>query len=277
MKTIALQVYGLPKDKNAIKKVLKDSGISRIEVNIADVRDVEWYREFLENEENITASGVHFNLSLLEGVEHKGVKFIKEYGAKTLIIPAALEENSLAWPLIYLRRFPKFYQLVRELVDRFQFKGMRRKIAGTKTNQLSYFLENFWLSLCDELKKFKNTGVALGYHNHGIEFEKFGMEKTIYELLDQKLDQEIFFQMDITNLLMSGHYSVELIQKYIHRIKSFHLRIEGPGTEGFYQELFKNHPTIFENKEMVIELKENSADEMIKRNLWWKNLINSVS
>ena len=36
MKTIALQVYGLPKDKNAIKKVLKDSGISRVEVNIAD-------------------------------------------------------------------------------------------------------------------------------------------------------------------------------------------------------------------------------------------------
>ena len=83
---------------------------------------------------------------------------------------------------------------MRELVDRFQFKGMRRKIAGTKTNQLSYFLENFWLSLCDELKKFKNTGVALGYHNHGIEFEKFGMEKTIYELLDQSSIGKYFFK-----------------------------------------------------------------------------------
>ena len=77
---------GCRKIKMPLKKFLKDSGISRIEVNIADVRDVEWYREFLENEENITASGVHFNLSLLEGVEHKGVNFIKDYGANTLII-----------------------------------------------------------------------------------------------------------------------------------------------------------------------------------------------
>lgn len=277
MNKISLQVYGLPMKEGSLLKILTQSEITNLELNVVNESDLTWYQDFLENHHQMSASGVHFNLLLLDKVGSKATEFIKKYGANTLIIPAALEENSLVWPLIYLRRFPSVYHFVLKVIDRVWFKGFRKKIAGRKANKLSYYTSDFWCQFAHEIKLLKDLGLNIGYHNHGIEFEKFKMDQTIFELLDQKLDKEIFFQMDITNLLMSGHYSVELIKKYKHRIKSFHLRIEGPGTENFYQELFENHPAIFENKEMVIELKENSPDEMIKRNLWWKGLINSVS
>ena len=272
MKKITLQVYGLPNDENLLKEILESSGISTIEVNITQPSDITWYQNFFKKNEDIKARGVHFNLSLLDDCFEEGINFLRNFGANTLIIPAAIEENTLIWPLSFFRRFPFLYRNLREAIDVLNFKSLRKKVAGQDVNAFSYYNPQFWTKFAEKVNHLEQLGLNVGFHNHGIEFECFFDNEMIIEHLDKSFSANIFFQLDITNLLMSGHFSIDLIQKYLHRIKSYHLRIEGTGTQDFYFELVSSQPHFFEGKELIVELKEDSHQNMAERLTWWNNL-----
>ena len=163
------------------------------------------------------------------------------------------------------------------LIDHFKFKGLRKVVAGKMLSKKITLKSLFWLQFAAEINNVSASGIEVGFHNHGFEFEKVDGEVTPFELLDIHLDRNVFFQFDLTNCLMSGHFSIELIKKYLHRIKSYHLRIEAVGNEEFYESLVRTNPEIFQGKELVVELKENSVNSIISRLNWWKNLVKDIN
>ncbi len=272
MEISAIQLYGLPLDKESITNIQQSTGVKKLELNIVSAQDIF----LLQQLSNEGFSGVHCNLKIRETLSEAELALLNKISDNRLIIPTAVEENSLCWPLSFLRRFPFIYRLFRSLIDQVKFKGLRRIVAGKGVSEKSYFRKTFWLQFANALNELAKSGLNIGFHNHGIEFERLEEGETPIDLLDLHLDAGVFFQFDLTNCLMSGHFSIELIRKYYHRIRSYHLRIEGIGNEQFYADLIENHSDIFEQKELVIELKENDLESMISRVKWWKNLVRNI-
>ena len=276
MKISAVQLYGLPKCSKTISRLLQSTNVAHLELNIVDENDLE----FIEKEcsaQNISFSGVHCNLKILEQLSGRSQLCPEVLSRNRIIVPTAVEENTLIWPLSFFRRFPKFYNLIRNIIDQLKFKSCRRVVAGEKLKHISYFTEKFWNQFAKSLNELNTEKREVGFHNHGFEFETLKEGKTPFDILDQELVRDIFFQFDITNCMMSGHYSIELIKKYQHRIKSYHLRIEGPGTEQFYEDIISKHPDVFHGRELVVELKEKDEESMIARVQWWSNLVSNIS
>ena len=272
MEISAIQLYGLPPDKESIKKIQQSTGIKKLELNIVSAQDISLFQQLSDD----GFSGVHCNLKIRETLNKTDLVLLNKLSNNRLIIPTAVEENSLCWPLSFFRRFPSIYKFLRLLIDQVKFKGLRRIVAGEGVSEKSYFRKAFWLQFANTINELGKADLNIGFHNHGIEFECLEEGETPIDLLDLHLDSGVFFQFDLTNCLMSGHFSMELVRKYLHRIRSYHLRIEGMGNEQFYEDLVQKHPDIFQKRELVIELKENNIESMISRVNWWKNLVSNI-
>ena len=118
MQKLGLQVYGLPSHENQIKQVLGKCEISHLELNIIDQADLEKFKTLLTSHEKVSSLGVHVNLKYLEEMGATGLGFIQKAGNR-LIVPTAVEENTLIWPLSFFRRFPRIYSRLRGLIDFF--------------------------------------------------------------------------------------------------------------------------------------------------------------
>ena len=74
-------------------------------------------------------------------------------------------------------------------------------------------------------KKFKGSGVKIGYHNHDFEFELTENEQVPLELMIQNTDPELVtFQLDLYWVVKAGFDPMELIKKYPGRFSSFHVK-----------------------------------------------------
>ena len=166
------------------------------------------------------------------------------------------------------------YRITRHSIDLFKEKSFRKKVAGTSVNRFSYFEAVFWESFGGAINEIRDEGHRLGYHNHGFEFsEVIGGESGI-QILDRVLHEDIFFQFDITNILLGGYDIDSLFSQYRHRIKSLHLRVDGIGSEEYYLEFIKKYTSLLDGCSLVVELNENSIESIVYRLEWWKKAFN---
>lgn len=276
MEINALQLYGLTTEIADLAIIFSNFPNLKLELNLVEEHDIKFFNEIKEKLK-IEFSGVHCNFKLYESLSVESKKQLKILAGNTLIIPTAVEENSLVYPLSFFRRTKWLYKKIIQLIDLIKFKGLRRIVVGNEVSCGNYFHEEFWKQLALKINRKKNEWDHIGFHNHGLEFEKLSSGQTPLDILNKELDKDVIFQFDLTNSLISGHFSIELLKNYIDRIKSFHFRIEGVGNEKFYEDLFLNHSKLFDKKQLVVELKENSTQEMIDRIRWWMKLVSKKS
>jgi sugar phosphate isomerase/epimerase len=90
-----------------------------------------------------------------------------------------------------------------------------------------------WLSFAERFnklaKKFEGTGVRLGYHNHNHELAKFD-GKSGLQMLVEKLDRSIWFEIDTYWIQAGGGDPVEWINKVSGRIPCVHFKDMGVKT-----------------------------------------------
>ncbi|MDE3150292.1 MAG: sugar phosphate isomerase/epimerase, partial [Acidobacteriota bacterium] len=71
-------------------------------------------------------------------------------------------------------------------------------------------------------------GLRFGFHNHNMEFEKFG-DVTGFDVLMKYTDPALVqWQMDCYWVAQAGHDPVAMLRRYGHRIQSLHLKDRKP-------------------------------------------------
>lgn len=70
----------------------------------------------------------------------------------------------------------------------------------------------------------KKSGINVGYHNHGFEFDKHG-DTTGFEILLAETDPKlVYFELDLYWAVFAGHNPVDLFKKYPGRFKMWHVK-----------------------------------------------------
>lgn len=68
------------------------------------------------------------------------------------------------------------------------------------------------------------SGINVGYHNHGFEFDKFG-DKTGLDIILAKTDPNlVYFELDLYWAVFAGHNPIDLFKKYPRRFKMWHVK-----------------------------------------------------
>lgn len=84
------------------------------------------------------------------------------------------------------------------------------------------------VKLYNETNAFaKANGLQFGLHNHWWEYRNKVGNKFVYEVLLDKLDKDIFFEIDTYWVKVAGHDPATIIQKFGHRAKFLHMK-DGP-------------------------------------------------
>jgi sugar phosphate isomerase/epimerase len=74
----------------------------------------------------------------------------------------------------------------------------------------------------------KKMGMRFGFHNHNVEFQKYG-EVTGFDVLIKYTDPELVqWQMDCYWVAQAGHDPVAMLRRYGHRMQSLHLKDRKP-------------------------------------------------
>jgi sugar phosphate isomerase/epimerase len=119
-------------------------------------------------------------------------------------------------------------ELRKNLDERIEFA----KDSGQKQMILSSFglpekaTISDWLKAADELNtigmKTKKSGIQMGYHNHDMEFEKFG-DTLIYDALMSQFDPSLIKMQFQVAVISKGYKAATYFKKYPGRFISAHL------------------------------------------------------
>lgn len=77
----------------------------------------------------------------------------------------------------------------------------------------------------------KKMGLRFGFHNHNVEFQKYG-DVTGFEVLMRNTDPALVqWQMDCYWVAQAGHDPVAMLRRYGHRMQSLHLKDRKRGAQ----------------------------------------------
>jgi sugar phosphate isomerase/epimerase len=79
----------------------------------------------------------------------------------------------------------------------------------------------------ESAKIAKDNGLVFGLHNHWWEYKNKVGGKLVYEILNEELDPNIFFETDIYWVKVAGHDPATVIKKLGKRVKFLHIK-DGP-------------------------------------------------
>ncbi|MEM8863416.1 MAG: sugar phosphate isomerase/epimerase [Chloroflexota bacterium] len=110
--------------------------------------------------------------------------------------------------------------------------------ATGSTRLISAFMPPENYQSIDEIKKLvgefnqsnanaKAAGLSFGIHNHWWEYEMVDGKRAIQHLIDEGLDDDIFFEIDTYWVATAGAGVVQEITKYADRIPLLHIK-DGP-------------------------------------------------
>jgi sugar phosphate isomerase/epimerase len=91
----------------------------------------------------------------------------------------------------------------------------------------------------ESYKLAKENGLRFGLHNHWWEYRNHVGGKLVYEILNEELDHDIFFETDIYWVKVAGQDPVHILQKLKDRIRFIHMK-DGPAI--FNEKLIKDEP-----------------------------------
>ncbi len=92
--------------------------------------------------------------------------------------------------------------------------------------------------------KVKPHGLAVGYHAHAHDFEKFEGE-TAWDLFFGNTKPEVIMQLDTSNCRDGGADPVVVLKKYPGRARSIHIKASGGGPEAVFGEDKVDWPAVF--------------------------------
>lgn len=88
--------------------------------------------------------------------------------------------------------------------------------------------EDSWKKIAENFNKIgekcRKNGIALGYHNHNFEFEKFNGEYGLDILVANTQPENCFIELDTFWVEYSGLRSVDFIEKYKERCVLLHIK-----------------------------------------------------
>jgi sugar phosphate isomerase/epimerase len=73
----------------------------------------------------------------------------------------------------------------------------------------------------------KDNGLQFGIHNHWWEFRNKPGGRYVYEILQEELDPDIFFEIDTYWVKVAGHDPATIVSKLGSRVKLMHIK-DGP-------------------------------------------------
>lgn len=151
-------------------------------------------------------------------------------------------------------------------------------------------------NLYKESNKFaKDNGLRFGLHNHWWEYRNHVGGKLVYEVLNEELDEDIFFETDVYWVKVAGQDPANILRKLRKRIHFIHIK-DGPAV--FNEKLIKDEPdpmspvgtgtldipaivnACSENVQfIVVELDKSSIDpyDALKQSLEYLSKFKSVS
>lgn len=88
-------------------------------------------------------------------------------------------------------------------------------------------------------KLAKDNGLRFGLHNHWWEYRNHVGGKLVYEILNEELDEDIFFETDIYWVKVAGQDPATILKKLKNRIRLIHMK-DGPAV--FNQKLISDEP-----------------------------------
>ncbi len=88
-------------------------------------------------------------------------------------------------------------------------------------------------------KLAKDNGLHFGLHNHWWEYRNHVGGKLVYEVLNEDLDDDIFFETDVYWVKVAGQDPVNILKKLQKRIHFIHIK-DGPAV--FSEKLIKDEP-----------------------------------
>jgi sugar phosphate isomerase/epimerase len=91
----------------------------------------------------------------------------------------------------------------------------------------------------DSYKLAKEHGLHFGLHNHWWEYRNHVGGKLVYEVLNEELNEGIFFETDVYWVRVAGQDPAAILKKLKNRIHLIHIK-DGPAV--FNQKLIKDTP-----------------------------------
>jgi sugar phosphate isomerase/epimerase len=84
------------------------------------------------------------------------------------------------------------------------------------------------ISIYNDANRFaKTNGLQFGLHNHWWEFRNKVGKKVVYEVLLDRLDKDIFFEIDTYWVKVAGHDPAAIVKKFGKRAPLLHIK-DGP-------------------------------------------------
>jgi len=91
----------------------------------------------------------------------------------------------------------------------------------------------------ESYKLAKDHGLHFGLHNHWWEYRNHVGGKLVYEVLNEELNPEIFFETDVYWVKVAGQDPTTILKKLKNRIRLIHIK-DGPAV--FNQKLISDNP-----------------------------------
>ena len=88
-------------------------------------------------------------------------------------------------------------------------------------------------------KLAKDNGLRFGLHNHWWEYRNQVGGKLVYEVLNEEVDDDIFFETDVYWVKVAGQDPASILKKLKKRIRLIHIK-DGPA--GFNEKLISDNP-----------------------------------
>lgn len=88
-------------------------------------------------------------------------------------------------------------------------------------------------------KLTKDNGLHFGLHNHWWEYRNHVGGKLVYEVLNEELDDDIFFETDVYWVKVAGQDPASILKKLKNRVRFIHIK-DGPAI--FNEKLIKDDP-----------------------------------
>jgi sugar phosphate isomerase/epimerase len=88
-------------------------------------------------------------------------------------------------------------------------------------------------------KLAKDNGLHFGLHNHWWEYRNHVGGRLVYEILNEELDEDIFFETDIYWVKVAGQDPATILKKLKKRIRFIHMK-DGPAV--FSEKLISDNP-----------------------------------
>ena len=88
-------------------------------------------------------------------------------------------------------------------------------------------------------KLAKDNGLRFGLHNHWWEYRNHVGGKLVYEVLNEEVDDDIFFETDVYWVKVAGQDPASILKKLKKRIRLIHIK-DGPA--GFNEKLISDNP-----------------------------------